>query len=296
MTAVLEDHGLHIAPDGCGRLRAWADVKIREDPSARGQGDLHDLPINRTVLGQRIGAAATETLLGHVWAFNAERYKQRKHSHFRQTTLAQGIARASRAYESLLATEPGLRLGAPSMNIVVLEQGEAFEQHYDRCALTINVPLTPSSDFAGGKMYHEVDGRMVKSPMHMGHAYSHEGKVEHGVTKVTRGRRYTLAIHCNVRLAPCPPSKAALTVRRCDFTQISQEMWIQSRRRSWPRSRRATACGKIIRADGVRRQAELRVEPLSGLTLRRNAQKRRHWQSRSMALLRRAAVCHPTRR
>ena len=82
------------------------------------------------------------------------------------------------------------------MNIVVLEQGEEFKQHYDRCALTINVPLTPPNDFAGGKMYHEVDGRMVKLPMHMGHAYSHEGKVEHGVTKVTRGRRYTLAIHC----------------------------------------------------------------------------------------------------
>ena len=201
MTAVLEDHGLQITPDGCGRLRAWADKKIRDDPSARGQGDLHDLPINRSVLGHRLGSAATEALLGHIDTISHdEKYgKEREPRDSRrvyQKTLNQGIARTSRAYERLLATEPRLKLGAPSMNIVVLEQGEAFEQHYDRCAITINVPLTPPADFAGGKMYHEVDGHMVKLPMRMGHAYSHQGKVEHGVTKVTRGRRYTLAIHC----------------------------------------------------------------------------------------------------
>ena len=76
MTAVLEDHGLQIAPDGCSKLRAWADEKIREDSSARGQGDLHDLPINRLVLGARLGSAATEALLGHPNSFHNEMYRK----------------------------------------------------------------------------------------------------------------------------------------------------------------------------------------------------------------------------
>ena len=82
------------------------------------------------------------------------------------------------------------------MNVVVMRKGEVFAQHFDRCAVTVNVPLTAPGTFKGGRFYYiSKEGKKINPTMVSGHAYSHKGALEHGVSTVTSGSRFTLAIH-----------------------------------------------------------------------------------------------------
>ena len=210
---VLEDHGVILTAADCDRIRRWADDTMQCKPRARGQGDLFDMPINPAALSLLVGKEKSNLLIGTSRSrqnsiFSGKRPKpktadSKQRAYMGQSTRAaqaapdKGIGFRCKATQMLRdERQATVEIGVPSMNVVVMCKGEVFKQHWDDCAVTINVPLTPPGTFTGGRFYcEEEDGSIVYPPMQRGHAYSHLGAVEHGVTEVTNGTRYTLAIH-----------------------------------------------------------------------------------------------------
>lgn len=212
----LEDHGQVLSQEECAKICCWAEKAIANngEDRVRGQGDLFDMPISPRTLSRAIGKSTLTALIGT----HASRQHQceapsdpstsssrpdrsdtglEKASRLAKASPSSGLGFRSRALDRLRhARGSVIKIGAPVMNVVVMRKGEEFAQHFDRCAVTINVPLTAHGTFKGGRFYYiSKQDKQVNPTMVAGHAYSHEGALEHGVSKVTSGSRYTLAIH-----------------------------------------------------------------------------------------------------
>ena len=118
-----------------------------------------------------------------------------RYAHRRESKLAAWFARLHDERPCARVCPKELELGDPSINIILMKRGEALPKHHDENLITVNVPLTERSNSNGGLFYYEVEGEDVSCPMHVGHAYAHDGSVEHGVEQVKEDERFTLAIH-----------------------------------------------------------------------------------------------------
>ena len=152
-----------LAPSACAALRAAVDRNgaLHEDTV-----DLlpnHDWPMSYADLEATVGTAAASGLVGLAERFHTARQP-----------------RAGRIFA---------RRYSPSGDD---QPWTSF--HHDAAHTTVNVALTSDADFDGGDLLGLCAGAVRRLPRSEGDATVHTSSLVHGVTRMTRGVRYSLII------------------------------------------------------------------------------------------------------
>ena len=148
----------------CAALRAAVDAQHETASDSVDNEADHQLNLEVDELEALVGAAALQALVGAARELDA------------------------RAGGELPIVEAFVRRYSPS-------ERPWFPFHQDRSALTVNVALSADADGCGGQLVCVLDdGARVVGPRAEGDAAIHSSSLVHGVTRLTRGVRYSLIV------------------------------------------------------------------------------------------------------